>query len=214
MIFTPSEMAHADAYKLIIGSVVPRPIAFVSTRSEAGVDNLAPFSFFTVACANPLTICFSPMRKGPEALEKDTLKHIRASGEFVVNMVDEAFAAQMNLCAAEFDEHTSEFDVSRLTRAASEAVAPCRVAESPINLECKLLQIVDVSDKPGGGSVVLGTVVRIHLRDDLYDRGRVKLEAWKPIARLAGASYSRVTDTFELERPSVAEALEAAKAWA
>lgn len=207
MILDPAEIGHAEAYKLAVGAVVPRPIAFVSTRSTEGVDNLAPFSFFTVVCANPLTICFSPMRKGPQAVEKDTLVNIRATGEFVVNVVDEAFVAQMNVCSAEVESGIDEFDLSGLTRAPSDLVVPFRVAESPINLETRLLQIVDVSDKPGGGSLVIGTVVRAHVRDDLYDRGRIRLEAWRPLGRLAGAGYCRVTDVFDLARPSVEDVL-------
>jgi flavin reductase (DIM6/NTAB) family NADH-FMN oxidoreductase RutF len=214
VIFDPAAIPWGDSYKLITGSILPRPIAFVATCSVDGRENLAPFSFFTVVCANPLTICFSPMRKGPEALEKDTLANIRATGEFVVNVVDEAFVERMNLCAAEFESGVSEFEMSGLTPRPAVAVRPSLVAESPVSLECRLLQIVDVSDKPGGGSLVMGTVVRIHVRDDLYQNGRVVTEGWRPVGRLAGAAYCRLTDTFELERPSVTEAIEAKKALA
>jgi flavin reductase (DIM6/NTAB) family NADH-FMN oxidoreductase RutF len=200
VILDPAAIPHADAYKLAVGSVLPRPIAFVSTRRD-GVDNLAPFSFFTVVCANPLTLCFSTMRKGPHGVKKDTLVNIEATGEFVINVVDEAFVEAMNQTSAEVGPEVSEFELAGLTRAPSEVVAPFRVAESPVSFECKRYQIVEVSDQPGGGSLILGTVVRVHVRDDLYQDGRILLERWKPVARLAGAGYARVTDTFELARP-------------
>jgi flavin reductase (DIM6/NTAB) family NADH-FMN oxidoreductase RutF len=171
------------------------------------VDNLAPFSFFTVICANPLTLCFSTMRKGPNALKKDTLVNIEATGEFVIHVVDEAFVDRMNLCAAELDPEISEFDVSGLTSVPADLVQAGRVLESPIAFECKLNQVVEVSALPGGGSLIIGKVLRAHVRDDLYEQGRIRLDRWRPLGRLAGAGYCRVTDLFDLERPSVEEAL-------
>lgn len=203
MTFDIPSMAHGDAYKLIIGTVLPRPIAFVSTRSPEGVDNLAPFSFFTVVASNPLTIAFCPMRRGPEALKKDTLVNLEATGEFVVNVVDESFVGPMNQCSADFEPDESEWVACGLTAIASELVAPPRVAESPIQLECKLRQVVEVGDGPGAGAVVLGEVIRMHVRDDLYQNGRILTEKWSPIGRMAGATYVRCHDTFELARPSV-----------
>ncbi|MDB5099370.1 MAG: hypothetical protein JWM80_3791 [Cyanobacteria bacterium RYN_339] len=201
MIFDLATLPFGDAYKLAVGSVVPRPIAFVSSRSAAGVDNLAPFSFFTVICANPLTLCFSTMRKGPNAVKKDTLANIEATREFVIHVVDEAFVEQMNLCAAELDPETSEFDFSGLTAVPADVVNASRVQESPIAFECTLNQVLEISDRPGGGSLIIGTVLRAHVRDDLYDNGRVRLDRWRPLGRLAGAGYCRVTDLFDLERP-------------
>jgi flavin reductase (DIM6/NTAB) family NADH-FMN oxidoreductase RutF len=201
MIFDLAEMSPANAYKLAVGSVVPRPIAFVSSRSAAGVDNLAPFSFFTVICANPLTLCFSTMRKGPKAVKKDTLANIEATGEFVIQVVDEAFVEQMNLCAAELDPELNEFEFAKLTAVPADLVKASRVLESPVAFECKLNQVVEISAQPGGGSLIIGTVLRAHVRDDLYDNGRVRLDRWRPLGRLAGAGYCRVTDLFELERP-------------
>jgi flavin reductase (DIM6/NTAB) family NADH-FMN oxidoreductase RutF len=203
VIFDPAAMPHQDAYKLIIGSVVPRPIAFVSTRSKDGVDNLAPFSFFTVVASNPLTIAFSPMRRGPQALKKDTLANIEETGEFVVNVVDESFVGPMNQCSADFGPEESEFAACALTAAPSELVAAPRVAESPINMECKLHQIVEVGEGPGSGALVIATVVRMHVRDDLYDNGRIRPDGWSPVGRMAGATYVRCHDTFELARPAV-----------
>lgn len=204
MIYDPASGPWPDAYRLITGAVVPRPIAFVSTLAPNGTPNLAPFSFFTVVCANPLTICFSPMRRGPAAEKKDTLRHIEAgAGEFVVNLVDEGFADAMNLTSGDFLPGVNEFVAAGLTAVPSEVVAPPRVAESPINLECRRLQVVEVSDRPGGGSLVIGTVLRIHVRDELLENGSIRLDAWRPIARCGGATYTRATDTFELQRPTL-----------
>jgi flavin reductase (DIM6/NTAB) family NADH-FMN oxidoreductase RutF len=201
VILDVEEMPHKDVYKLLIGSVLPRPIAFVSTRSKAGIDNLAPFSFFTVICANPPTVCFSIMRKGPAAQKKDTLTNIEETREFVINVVDESYVAAMNACSEEFEPDISEFIHSGLTPVPSVAVTPPRVGESPISLECRLKQIVEISAEPGGGSLVIGTVVRIVVRDDLYENGRIVTERWHPLGRMAGATFARVTDTFEMERP-------------
>lgn len=206
VIIDPAAGPWNEAYRWITGSVVPRPIAFVSTVSQDGTYNVAPFSFFTVVCANPLTLCFAPMRKGPLAEKKDTLVNIEHTGEFVVNVVDERFISAMNLCSADFPPHVSEFEMSGLTPAASEVVKAPRVLESPISAECKLFQVVEVSQGPGGGSLVLGTVVRLHVREDIVQAGMpVPGEGWAPVARCGGSTYVRLTDTFELERPVLSE---------
>jgi flavin reductase (DIM6/NTAB) family NADH-FMN oxidoreductase RutF len=206
VIIDPAAGPWNDAYRWITGSVIPRPIAFVSTVNPAGVTNLAPYSFFTVVCANPLTLCFAPMRKGPQAEKKDTLLNIEQTGEFVVNVVDERFINAMNLSSADFPPHVSEFEMAGLTPAGCEVVRAPRVLESPISAECKLFQVVEVSTGPGGGSLVLGTVVRLHVRDDVVQAGMpVPGEAWQPVARCGGSTYVRLTDTFELERPVLSE---------
>jgi flavin reductase (DIM6/NTAB) family NADH-FMN oxidoreductase RutF len=211
MTFDLPGMGHVDVYRLLQGAVLPRPIAFVSTRSADGVNNLAPFSFFNVVCADPPTICFSPMRRGPQALKKDSLVNIETTGEFVVNVVDESFVGPMNQCSADFEPDESEWVACGLTAVASEVVAPPRVGESPIQMECKLRQVVEISDRPGGGSLVIGEVVRMHVRDDLLDNGRILMERWKPIGRAAGATYVRCTDTFDLPRPAVPSRPETAR---
>ena len=142
------------------------------------------------------------VRRGPQAEKKDTLANIEATGEFVVNVVDEDFVAAMNQCSADYAPDESEFVASGLTPVPSEVVAPPRVAESPIAMECKLHQVVEVSAGPGGGSLVLGTVVRMHVRDDLYENGKI-LTNWHPVGRMAGATYVRTRDTFELPRPTL-----------
>src|SRR5579864_2209935 len=153
----------------MVGVIVPRPIAFVSTISPDGIRNLAPFSFFTGISANPPVICFSPMIRGSDGSRKDTLRNIEAVKEFVVNVVSEEFAEQMNICSAEFPPEIDEFAASGLTPIPSDLVKPPRVRESHIQMECRLLQVVYVSPKPLGGSLVIGEVLRFHVEDAIVD---------------------------------------------
>jgi flavin reductase (DIM6/NTAB) family NADH-FMN oxidoreductase RutF len=201
LIFDPAREQPANIYKLMIGAIVPRPIAFVSTLSADGIPNLAPFSFFTGVSANPPVICFSPMIRGTDGALKDTLNNIEATREFVVNIVSEDFAAQMNVCSTEFPPEVDEFAASGLTPAPSDVVKPPRVKESRINMECLLLQVVHVSGKPLGGSIVLGEVVRFHVDDAIVSDFRIDPDKLRAIGRLGGPSYTRITDRFDLVRP-------------
>lgn len=203
----PSTLSNQERYKLLIGSVLPRPIAFVSSMSPEGVPNLAPFSFFTGVCSSPLIICFSPMRRSSDGGKKDTLQNIEATQEFVVHVVTEAMAEKMNQTAAEYPPEVSEFEAVGLTPIPSEKVKPFRVKESPIQMECKLNQIVNLGEHIGAGSLVLGEVIQIHISPEIYQDGKIITAKLKPIARLAGNSYARVTDTFDLERPSLPQTM-------
>jgi flavin reductase (DIM6/NTAB) family NADH-FMN oxidoreductase RutF len=194
----PSAQPPLNNYKLLIGSVVPRPIAFVSTISPEGIRNLAPFSFFNAVCGNPPVVCFaSGIREPP----KDTLANVRATGEFVVNIVTEDIAEQMNLTSGEYPAGVDEFAISGLTPVPSDLVAPFCVLESPVNMECKLLQIVEVSTRPLGGSLVIGEVVRFHLDPALTNNFRVDAEKLRAIGRMGGMEYTRTRSRFEMERP-------------
>ncbi|HVJ09146.1 MAG TPA: flavin reductase family protein [Acidisarcina sp.] len=199
--FDPANYAPQDIYKLMVGSIVPRPIAFVSTVDANGVGNLAPFSFFTAASANPPVVCFCPMLRRVGPPEKDTLRNVEATREFVVNIVSEEFAERMNLCSAEVPPEVNEFDISGLTPLASELVRPPRVAESHVQMECRLLQVVRVSDKPMGGVLVLGEVLRFHVREGLVAEFRIDPAKLKAIGRMAGTTYVRTTDRFDMDRP-------------
>jgi flavin reductase (DIM6/NTAB) family NADH-FMN oxidoreductase RutF len=201
MIIDPGEHDFRNIYKLMVGAIVPRPIAFVSTISADGVRNLAPFSFFTAISANPPVICFSPMVRGGDGKRKDTLNNIEATREFVVNVVSEDFAAKMNVCSAEFPPEIDEFCESHLTPVPSDLVKPPRVKESRINMECKLLQVVHVSAKPLGGSIVLGEVLRFHVSDELIDDFKIDPQELRAIGRMGGPVYARTTDRFTMERP-------------
>jgi len=204
VIVNPPENDYRDIYKLMVGVIVPRPIAFVSTISADGVRNLAPFSFFTGISANPPVICFSPMIRG-DGSRKDTLRNIEAVKEFVVNVVSEEFATQMNICSAEFPPDVDEFEMSGLTPIASDLVKPPRVKESHINLECRLLQILDVSAKPLGGSIVLGEVLRFHIDDALFENFKIDAGKLHAIGRMGGPAYTRTTDRFDMVRPTTGE---------
>jgi flavin reductase (DIM6/NTAB) family NADH-FMN oxidoreductase RutF len=205
MIITPSEHDYRDIYKLMIGAIVPRPIAFVSTISPNGIRNLAPFSFFTGISANPPVICFCPMIRGSDGSRKDTLRNIEAVKEFVVNIVSEEFAEQMSACSAEFPPDVDEFEVSGLTPVASDLVKPPRVKESHINMECRLVQIVDVSARPLGGSLVIGEVLRFHVDDALFDNYKIDPDKLQAIGRMGGPTYTRTTDRFDMIRPKTGE---------
>ncbi|WP_283153223.1 flavin reductase family protein [Guptibacillus hwajinpoensis] len=197
----PNTLAWKDSYKLLIGSILPRPIAFVSSIDKSGETNLAPFSFFTGICADPMMVCFSPMRKAGAGDKKDTLLNIEESKEFVINIVGEKIAEQMNECATPFTKGTDEFLEAGLTKVESELIRPPRVKESDVQLECVLDQIVEFGEHEGSGSLVIGKVVMVHVRDELYKDGKIDTEMLQPVGRLAGQEYTRsITDTFTLRR--------------
>ena len=200
--FDPAKHSPTDIYKLMIGSIVPRPIALVSTVDEAGVRNLAPFSYFTACSSNPPVVVFCPILRPTPPTVKDTLRNIMATREFVVNIVSEQMAGGMNATAAQVPPEVDEFQLSGLTPIASDLIKPARVAESHIHMECRLLQIVHVSDQPGSGSLVLGEVLRFHVREDLIHNFRIDPDKLGAIGRMAGSTYVRTTDRFDLERPT------------
>ena len=201
MIINPSEHDYRDIYKLMVGVIVPRPIAFVSTVSADGTRNLAPFSFFTGISANPPVICFSPMVRASDGARKDTLRNVEAVREFVVNVVSEEFAEKMNICSVEFPPEVDEFEMSGLTPVASDLVKPPRVQESHISMECRLMEIVEVSAKPLGGSLVIGEVLRFHVDDALIDGYKIDPDKLHAIGRMGGPTYTRTTDLFDMVRP-------------
>lgn len=203
MIIDPREAGHQNVYKLLIGAVVPRPIAFVSTISREGIPNLAPFSFFTAVSANPPVVCFCPLRRPGSDAYKDTLRNILATREFVVNIVSEEFAEKMNACSADFPPEVDEFEASGLTPIPSDLVKPPRVAESHVQMECKLYLTMGFGDLPGSGNLVLGEVVRFHVDDQYFDDFKIDPDKLRPIGRMAGATYTRTTDRFEMIRPKL-----------
>ena len=201
MIFDPSNLPFSDVHKLMIGSIVPRPIAFVSTVSNKGERNIAPFSYFNGVCSNPPTIMFAPARRGWDGKEKDTLVNIKQNQEFVVNIVSEKITEQMVACSTDYNPDVDEFDISGLHPQNSTKVTPPKLRESLVSFECKLNQIVEIgTNEPGSGFIVIGTIVLFHIDESIYDNGHIKLEKLKPIGRLAGNWYTRPTDNFEIIR--------------
>jgi flavin reductase (DIM6/NTAB) family NADH-FMN oxidoreductase RutF len=184
------------------GSILPRPIGWISTIDASGQPNLAPYSFFNMVCANPPTVVFCPMIRSTDRSCKDTLNNIKTNREFVVNFVTEELAEAMNISSQETFPSVDEFKLAGLTPAPSVAVKAPRVAESPIHFECKLTQVVEIGNQAGGGSVVIGEVVHLHFDDGvLLGEDKIDLAAFRPIGRLAGGAYVRMTDIFKLERP-------------
>ena len=195
----PQIAAPQSIYKLLIGCVVPRPIAWVSSLSDEAIPNLAPFSFFMAVCNNPPTLAFSSGRR--EDKKKDTIRNIEYTQDFVVNMVDDALAEQMNLTSGEYPPDVDEFALTGLTAVPGIKVKAPRVAEAPISMECRVVQILPVGHGPH--SLVLGEIVYFHIRDDLYNpnTGRIDMQRLHPVGRLAGNLYTHVHDIFEMKRP-------------
>jgi flavin reductase (DIM6/NTAB) family NADH-FMN oxidoreductase RutF len=201
MILDPNEIPFQETHKLMIGSIIPRPIAFVSTQSKDGKNNVAPFSYFNGVCSKPPTIMFAPARRGWDGEEKDTLINIRDTEEFVVNIVSESFAEKMVMCSTDFGSDVDEFEISGLTPTNSQKIKPPRVGEAKISFECKLNQIVEIGDgTAGSGFVVIGTIVLFHIDDGIYDNGRILTDKLEPLGRLAGNWYTRSTDTLKIDR--------------
>jgi flavin reductase (DIM6/NTAB) family NADH-FMN oxidoreductase RutF len=186
--------------RVLTGVVVPRPIAFVSTISADGVLNLAPYSFFNAVAYDPPTIVFSSSRHAGSK-RKDTLANIERTDEFVVNVVVDDIAEAMNRTAAEFPAEISEFDVAGLTPAPSDIVKPPRVAESPVNMECRLNQVVPIGQGHHQHGLVIGEIVLMHIRDDIISGHRINHHLLKPTGRLAGSMYCHTADVFEMVRP-------------
>ena len=201
----PANCEIRHIYKLMSGIIVPRPVALVSTIDAQGVHNLAPFSFFSGVGANPPTVLFCPavraVTPGVTDERKDTLRNVEETGEFVINVVDEAIAEAANHTAAEVPPEVSEFQLAGLTPIPSLAVRPPRVAESPAQMECKLLQVIYTNHAPGGGVIVLGEVVRFHVRENLVEDFRIDPDGLAAIGRMAGNTWVRTRDRIDIIRP-------------
>jgi flavin reductase (DIM6/NTAB) family NADH-FMN oxidoreductase RutF len=211
MDIVPSELTHHELYGTLLNVVAPRPIAWVSSLSASGVANLAPFSFFNVVCVKPPLLGFSPGMRAPKkeiagksaGEHKDTLRNIRETGEFVVNVVTFELAEAMNLTSGEYDASIDEFEVAKLGAAPSKVVRPRRVAQSPVSFECKVHQILEFNPEPEGGSLVIGQIVSIHLDDRHLKEGRLDRNSLDLIGRMGGIQYTRTKERFDMVRPTV-----------
>jgi flavin reductase (DIM6/NTAB) family NADH-FMN oxidoreductase RutF len=190
--FDPLEMGGRDPYFLLTALVVPRPIAWVSTVGEDGVLNLAPHSYFNVISNAPMIVHFTSTGI------KDTLRNVRSSGEFVVNIVNRELVEKANLTAADFPPTENEFEWAGLETESSLKVSPPRVAAAPAALECTVRSIVSM----GNGNMVFGNVVFVHVRDEVLRDGRVDPALLDPVGRLSGSAYSATTEIFKLVRPT------------
>ena len=187
--------------RVLTGVVVPRPIAFVSSISADGSINLAPYSFFNVVAYDPPTLIFSSSRHAPDK-RKDTLANIESTGEYVINVVVDDIAEAMNRTAAEFPADVSEFEIAGLTPVPSTLVKPPRVAESPVNMECRLQQVISIGQGNHQHGLVIGQIVLMHVRDDIIDGHRINHQRLQPTGRLAGNMYCHTADIFEMTRPT------------
>ncbi len=196
----PHDMPRRDASRLLLSIVAPRPIAWVSTLSAEGKPNLAPFSFFNAVASNPPVVMISiGQRKGQS---KDTLRNVQETGEFVLQLVNEALAEAMNLTSGEWEYGANEFELAKLETAPSWEVRPPRVAAAPVAMEARVSQIIPVEG--AAATLVLGRIVRYHLREDLLrPNGLVDAAALQPIMRLGGEEYTTLGRVFEMARPQV-----------
>jgi len=202
----PAQLAPADRYKLLIGGIVPRPIAFVSSQSPDGRMNLAPFSFYSGVGSDPMTLLFCPANKS-DGTDKDTMRNVLPPeegglGEFVVSVASESFERQMAATAEPLAYGQSEFELAGLTPAPSVKVRPPRVAESPLSFECVTMQVVRLNPGvPAGGNVVIGRVVHVHAAEGVIDeRYRVDPVRLAAIGRMGGLDYCRTRERFEMPR--------------
>jgi flavin reductase (DIM6/NTAB) family NADH-FMN oxidoreductase RutF len=199
-IIDPSAAEPTDAYKLLIGLVVPRPIGWIGSVSAAGVRNLAPFSFFNAVAATPPTVLFSPLMQSGE--RKDTLRNVEETGEFTVNMVSHDLAEQMNLTSGRYGADVDEFELAGLTPVTGEKVTAPHVGEAKASLECRVTQLVPVGRPPMDSTLVIGEVVLFRIRADLLEGTRVDQAGLDLIGRMGGPNYTTTRDIFGMERPS------------
>ena len=203
MHFDLSRIAETDAYKLLVSTVVPRPIALATTVDRQGRVNAAPFSFFNAVSSRPPVVVLGINGSGPgDSRYKDTEQNIRDSGEFVVNLVDEAIAERMNICAVDFPTEIGELEVAGLTAVASAECKAPRIAESPVSFECRRITGLALSSE---STMEVGRVIHIHIRDDLVDAEKfyVATEKLRLVGRMHGRGwYARTSDLFRLDRLS------------
>ena len=196
MDFDPRNLEEREQYKLMTGSIVPRPIALVTTIGGHGV-NAAPFSLFNMVGIDPPMVAFSVGDQG-DGREKDTLTNIRALPEFVVHICSEEIATAMNICATDFASEVSEVSEAGFTTVPSAHVKPPRIAEAPIQMECRMMHIIPLGTRH---HLIIGEVVMFHYADGLVDdHYNVDLSVLRPIGRLSGPRYARIRDIFSLER--------------
>lgn len=197
----PLHLSIKENYKFLTGSIIPRPIAFVSTLSTDGVLNAAPFSYFNALTSNPPLIAISIGRK--DGVQKDTSRNAEATGEFVVHIPDESYIEAVNQTAANLGPAESEVELAKLTTVESVKVKVPGIAESKIRMECVVERILPLGGTPEepATDLLIGKVVHYHIADELYQDGRIDAEKLQPVGRLAGSNYVKLGETFSLERP-------------
>lgn len=203
MKFDLANLEWIDLHELMAGAVVPRHIALISTVGENGVFNLAPFSRWGLLCLRPALAYVSIGAKKRARQRKDTIRNMEFSRDFVINVVTEALADPMNQSSADYPSDVSEFDEVGLTPVKSDLVKAPRVAESPINMECRVITILNFGIFPDSTEVAIGEILRVHVQDEICVNGAIDMHKLKAIARLGGELYCRTTDIFEIKRPYI-----------
>lgn len=197
MLIRSDQLKGNEGYKLMSGAIVPRPIALVTSKNREGVLGAAPFSFFNAVSGTPPVLMVSIDEREP-GVPKDTALNIQETGEFVVNLVDEALAESMNLCATPFPAGVSEVEQVGLATEPGVTIETPRLKESPVAFECRARESLHIERN----TLILGDVLCFHIRDDLYENGRINPHGLNLVGRLAGATYSYTREFFELPRIS------------
>jgi len=200
----PKEVSVPKLHHYLLGSIGPRPICFASTIDENGVPNIAPFSFFNVFSANPPIAIFSPARSGRMNTTKDTYNNVKSIPEVVINLVNYDIVQQMSLASSPYPAETNEFEKTGLTPIPSEHVKPARIKESPIQLECKVLEVKELGDEGGAGNLVICEIIKLHISEDVLDENQmVDQEKIDLVARMGGNWYCRTDNNsmFQIDKP-------------
>lgn len=200
----PKDIPLSKLHGYLLGTVAPRPIAFASTVDREGNPNLAPFSFFNVFSSNPPVVIFSPARKGKDNTSKHTYENIIETMEVVINAVNYSMVQQASLASAEYPKGVNEFAKSGFTPEKSELVKPFRVKESPVQLECKVRQVIPLGHKAGSGNLIIAEILLIHINEDILDKdGNIDPQAIDLVARMGKDFYCRASGNavFEVEKP-------------
>ncbi|PKI16078.1 flavin reductase family protein [Colwellia sp. 12G3] len=200
MNFDITELGVQEKYRLLNGGVTPRPIAWISTRSKEGIDNLAPYSFFTVASCNPPVLLYTQVTQR-SGIDKDTLQNLTETGECVVNIVNSHLLERMNATSASIAIDKSEFDLAEVEHSPSSVVSPLSVTDSPIRYECTLREVISIGDLPAGGTIVLLDVQSVYVRDDLYSDDGINQQLVDSVGKMGGDGYSLTTNYVALNRP-------------
>ncbi|WKA58482.1 flavin reductase family protein [Planococcus shenhongbingii] len=193
--FDPNQQTERGNYKLLVGSVIPRPIAFVTSMSADGIVNAAPFSYFNIVSSDPPLLSVSVQSRA--GTPKDTARNAMATKEFVIHVVDETNVGEVNKTAASLPPEQSEIDLTELTLINSEIVKVPSVEQTKVRFECRLEQAVEL----GGTRLLIGRVVRFHIDESIYDNGRINPEILQPVSRLAGTNYAKLGEIFSMKRP-------------
>ncbi|WP_191557643.1 flavin reductase family protein [Metabacillus idriensis] len=196
----PAANTERENYKLLTGSIIPRPIAFITSLAEDGTLNGAPFSYFNIVSANPPMISVSVQRSG--GIQKDTARNIRSLKEFSVHIVDDGNVEKINITAASLKPDQSEVELAQLTPVESSRIAVPGIKEAKVRMECVLEQVIELGgDDLPGCDLIIGKIVQFHVEDSIYEKGRIDPEGLRAVSRLAGNDYARVGEVFSIERP-------------